>query len=988
MSSRAPILMALLLIPLLAIGIWMVTDDSASEGNLGDDLPSLPGMTAEVQDPEPTTEDSLDVGEVETSAFDGYEDWDAEPATKETSLRFVKVVDADGSPVAGADVALMPVMSSGDNPFRMFAMGEGPKAYRTVKSGKDGSALLSPLPARRFQIEARANSRFGSLYFDQRVRRQDGEATEEGAEEEEMVVQLAPLKVVRVAVSDPSGQPVPDLSVQATFHLEEGTDMREFMRQQFAGNRGGGRGERGSRGMRGSGFTARARTDPDAGMALVEIRSDSLLYGMDKIDVQAILPGQDPVSQVVTLPEEGTTDVSLRIPHTATLDIVVHDQDGQPTDSDVGVSWFIAEDENAQPSAYSRRRRRGSAAWGSRSGRLLATDGKATLTGFPPNREVRFTTNLEGRVSHETTVTLNGDLHQQVILGIGAETPYITFILADPSGHPLRNFRVSAGVEWDNPDSTDQDPMARMLNRGRIMRMRSRSTDKEGRIRLAALPNVSGQLEVFPSGRNSFWMRSRRGPGRGNDGPDPLIGVNISTLEGGEERDLGILSIPSSMVIASGMVVNEDGKPVSEADVSVTVRYRPEPGQENSPGIRTERRGPFGPGMSRGFSGRSDDSGQFLVLGEADTNFDHFATASKGRSRAAEIEFQLSRSDLILKLVPTGGIKGAIVRPANSEGLSVNAYVYPDGKDARRDRQRVRIRGNGSFSVRDLMPGNYTFVAEINNRVDQQVPGIVVPPGKTAEPPALQSLAVGRLLQRATVRVTDLGGSPLAGASVRYTQTQPSPQSTGNNENGRRNRRINRRSQRERTNKEGIATSWVYSDSATQVRISLNGYIAQTVENAAFPMNVALLKAPELTLTFAPLPQIEGVRNYRLALIPESQGNEPPATEVLGQLRRFRSRGFESGRLAAGAVSAKWNSLSANTYTVQIYAEQDRSRSRRGGRGGRGGRSRGRGSRLGPLPVGTVTWDASQDAEVPLNLNIENAVRDLILEAQQEQSGR
>ncbi|HMS17978.1 MAG TPA: hypothetical protein PKA37_14135, partial [Planctomycetota bacterium] len=114
------------------------------------------------------TDSSASVAPVETRAYTGQEEWDLdqEPAATEDNLRFALVVNREGQPVVGIEVALVPMARGGGRGWP-GSDGRSPTPYRKVKTGKDGFALLSPLPARRFRIEAVADGLFGATDFDQ-----------------------------------------------------------------------------------------------------------------------------------------------------------------------------------------------------------------------------------------------------------------------------------------------------------------------------------------------------------------------------------------------------------------------------------------------------------------------------------------------------------------------------------------------------------------------------------------------------------------------------------------------------------------------------------------------------------------------------------------------------------------------------------------------------------------------------------------------------
>jgi hypothetical protein len=868
--------------PLIAIGVLAAACAAFflfADGAGGEEHPQLPiAEFAPPASPEPDAQPSDEFPDprvIETMGFDpSLDEAPEEAALPEDELRFALITDREGRPVAGADVRLLRWDRGRGGGFGTFfgAGGAEEKPLRTLTSGPDGYAVLSPLPQRRFRIEARSGQSAGVARFDQAAQPED-----ELPEGTDAVVVLWPIKRLEVEVLDPAGSAAPHIRVQA----------------RTEGRWDGGRGRGGGPGF---GSTVSAWTAPESGTASIEIsKAQPELYDAKQIRIEATLPGLEQVGRDVAPLEEGTTQVSLRIPDTVTLVLNLKDADQHVFEDAVGVSWFVNVWDRQGPNGRDRREAfRLRSPFGARDAR----GGRITIGGFAPDVRVSVSTRAEGRVSESTEIALPAVAgpHEADAL-VGDLEPALSFTVVDPQGKPLRNYALDIRLRMDEPSGSDQrgNMLARMQRRGGPAA--PRATDAEGRVRLLARPGLAGSIEI----RASSDRRGRGRWGRESTG-EPLATRRFTPLAPGENRELEAFQLGSSAILVAGRVVGSEGEPV--AGVRVTVRTQPADSGEWRPEFN--RRGGRGGRGGGDLGAETDASGAFRIFGIVETGTLCTAEATAGGIASEAIPFNPGATGLDLIVRKTGGLEGR-VRLADPE-LDVDVALTLTSSSG--ERETLRRRQDGSFRARELFPDTYTLEVRLDRIPARTVPGLVVPEGEVVRPDAIRDLLVGQDFFKARILVRDSAGAPVGRADVSWRgESTPGE--------GRA------RGGRGRTNGEGIWEGVLRHGDPVSVTVTARGFARQQLTAARFPLTVTMLKGATLHLTFqAPLPALPEIESYRMAVTAAESGGGL-------DMGAWWRGGGPTRTLQAGATEASFENLGPGEHVISV-TPRSAERGRRG----------------------------------------------------------
>lgn len=917
-----------------------------------------------------------DTRPIETSLYTGQDepDLDREPAAAEDALRFVLVQDPSGKPVPGAEVALVPVDRNRGrgNYWSPPGGAERRTPFRTLRSGPDGFALLSPLPARRFQIEARTDGTYGSADFDQGA---PADPESPGAAvRPDAVVTIEPVKRLLVRVADRGGAPVPELLVRA-MPDRPGEDSPQLISTgdaraevvQFSARLDGLRGTRG----RGNvlqfrnAFHSEWTSDPD-GYAIFEINNSSGLYEAERVRVDAVLPGRDPVTQVVPMASTGTTEVAIEVPQTVRLAVTLVEPGGAAFSSGATVYWTI---HSTEPAAGRGGLQAGFAGMNrSNTGSRHVTGGAATFSGFPANTRVTFVVRAPSRTESSREFALGPDLSQTVELEVGDLVPTISVALVDVMNVPLRNTEVQVVLSWeDDPAGAAGRPGG---NRRPGRNIRTVTTNSNGEIRLDGRTRVPGMLQILPPGGafRAFAAMARRTGQPGGPPPrtetDPMAQIAFAALQGGERRDLGTLAIDDSFILVSGQVIDHEGSPVQNADVAVQI----------APGASPGAGGIVFDGFRNAITVKSDSQGAFRVFGNRDPSLDYAVSASTNRARSKTMSFSPGTRGLVLGLYLTGSLRGRIRQADAGAGGRLSVWLAPAGADPGAQRQNVPLRQDGQFLARNLDPGIYELTVQINGHTDATVTGIEIRGGETAAPAILADFIAGRSMAPALVTVSDPFGAPVHRALVEFMSVERS------SDPGRGRNAISAR-----TDERGHAEMLIPANQTVRLRIRSSDYRTFEAETASFPFSATLTPSPKIVVEFPPLPAIEGVNRYSISLMPLAAEG--------GSERTRNGRGGRNPRrdtsARPGETSATFTNVEAGTYAIRVFAEVTRS----------GGTIRSlelasdgsgvffSGNRVGPIEVGSIEWADQRDQTVPVRIDLYSAVQTLLNSAQSS-SGR
>jgi hypothetical protein len=273
-----------------------------------------------------------------------------------------------------------------------------------------------------------------------------------------------------------------------------------------------------------------------------------------------------------------------------------------------------------------------------------------------------------------------------------------------------------------------------------------------------------------PPGSPEFWLELRA------DVPPPVTepgaplpaptGARVwfRALAGGERRELGAIALGPLPPLCSGVVVDDEGTPVADAQVQLQ-KKNPEPTAPPQPS-RNQNEPPPDPWRPLPLlETRTDAEGRFALFGElprgelrvrADTD-QHFADSAPLRAIGQQLRIVLQRN---------GVLRGRVLLPDWVADGTVSLQLRPVDEALRaRDSRTVPLgrRGGGRFQVEPLRPGRYDALVTVRNLQAPlcTVENLFVPPGAMRDP-RFQPLDLRQSLFRYRLRAVDFGGNPLA----------------------------------------------------------------------------------------------------------------------------------------------------------------------------------------------------------------------------------
>ncbi|WP_170300538.1 carboxypeptidase-like regulatory domain-containing protein [Myxococcus fulvus] len=227
--------------------------------------------------------------------------------------------------------------------------------------------------------------------------------------------------------------------------------------------------------------------------------------------------------------------------------------------------------------------------------------------------------------------------------------------------------------------------------------------------------------------------------------------------DGGAQR-------PASAVLLEGVVVDEDGHPVTGASVAAmtpprlmkdTPRPTDEPDLVEQAGGETQR---FGDYVSDRFETEVDDAGRFVL--EVAQAGPHFLVASAEGFVVTRVDVSAPAKDLRLVLRAGGQVVGTVVSAAGSALADVNLFLFAEGSqthvaEATSDEQ-------GRFELRTVQPGRYTLKAVFDTGAPHRMSRVV--DVRPSEPTTVSlRMDTGRSVSGTVV---DEAGRPVAHAEV------------------------------------------------------------------------------------------------------------------------------------------------------------------------------------------------------------------------------
>jgi hypothetical protein len=207
--------------------------------------------------------------------------------------------------------------------------------------------------------------------------------------------------------------------------------------------------------------------------------------------------------------------------------------------------------------------------------------------------------------------------------------------------------------------------------------------------------------------------------------PDPRdLEVELPSINGTGEIDLGDLVITMPEPVVSGSVTDEEGRPLDGATVRAFT-----PGSASLPG------------HGLGFA-RSDAYGRFALYAKEPLSSDTMIEATVEGPWIHEAERVFGKEHGIqLVLRPTGTLEGEVLVDEKSSAASFRVSVWPDSLGPRTSLQIVgwllgTIDEQGDLRVNHLKPGNYTVAVSINANDRDAIffENVIITPGRCSDP--------------------------------------------------------------------------------------------------------------------------------------------------------------------------------------------------------------------------------------------------------------
>lgn len=219
------------------------------------------------------------------------------------------------------------------------------------------------------------------------------------------------------------------------------------------------------------------------------------------------------------------------------------------------------------------------------------------------------------------------------------------------------------------------------------------------------------------------------------------------------DEDLGELVLKSIPLFASGIVLDEFGRGVKDAQVYVVSRT----GGFGSPLTWVE---------NEETTRRTAADGTFRLVAE-NLWGDVFALAAKHPELgvAERVEFQPGATGIELRLMRCATVSGSVVLPSGLPSAMLQASLLaPDEFEGSfaAPRTTSKVSDDGRFEMRDVLPGTYRFVLTGNHpRTLLSIADIVITRPPFAQDPRLQEIPLGMDVKALRVEIVDASGKPI-----------------------------------------------------------------------------------------------------------------------------------------------------------------------------------------------------------------------------------
>lgn len=458
----------------------------------------------------------------------------------------------------------------------------------------------------------------------------------------------------------------------------------------------------------------------------------------------AMLAVPIPVPVVATFPGRptGEAPVLLRVPPLTAVEVTLTDHRGTPLLSPAGVALWIDRPRDAQlpfpvPGGFDRPRRDKPVGADPVRFPFVAANCPVRLGARFPGGDRRGA--MVGPLW--TPADPKEELHAQ--LPLGPDLALFAGTVLGPDGEPWRGPPLR-GCLW-----RAEGPLEQLVVH----------TVPDGRFDVVQRPQ-SGLAEVWLDLRADLPRDQDTQPGGPAEAAAPLeVGarVRFQALRAGERRELGTIRLGDLPLVASGIVVDDVGAPVVNAEVKLQRREPDPPGKPADPKAEPWRDLPL-------LATRTLEDGTFALAGEwpvgqlrlrADTDH-HFADTAPVHTAGQQVRIVLQRN---------GILRGRVLLPDWLSDGTVTMTLRPVDESRRAADTRsvgLQRRGGGRFTIEPLRPGRYDAVVSVRNVPEPLcvLAEVFVPPGE-ARDARLRPLDLRQSLFRYRLRAVDPGGRTL-----------------------------------------------------------------------------------------------------------------------------------------------------------------------------------------------------------------------------------
>ncbi|MCU0864216.1 MAG: hypothetical protein MUC36_10515 [Planctomycetes bacterium] len=279
-------------------------------------------------------------------------------------------------------------------------------------------------------------------------------------------------------------------------------------------------------------------------------------------------------------------------------------------------------------------------------------------------------------------------------------------------------------------------------------------------------PIADGRFDLVLGQRQeaaAFWLELRLelpAPAAADgapSGPPTRLGarVRIPNLAGGSRHELGEVLLAPLPLLVHGIVVDDRGEPIADADVHVQQQDPPAPDRDPAEAFHTL---PL-------FRTRSGPDGTFAIDGELPPGALR-VRADTDRHFAASLPLPRPGQPLRLEIARNGILRGRVLLPDWLPDRAISLQLVPFDPAAQpRGTMAIELgRGRGGrFVVEPLRPGRYDARVLLRNVNEPLLvlPDVFVQPGETVDP-RLRPLDLRASLHRYRLRAIDAAGQPLA----------------------------------------------------------------------------------------------------------------------------------------------------------------------------------------------------------------------------------